>query len=299
MRSLWSAMVLAAALCASGCAAQSSAPGAPSPAVQLRTELVPTGGPAYPGHPADLVGLWRVTDAVGGAGDSWLRVDDHSVTVWRTCGVVAGSWRATDRLFAADIHISYGEGCNGPRDMGVQWLDTAEGFEATGDDVVLNDRAGEPVARLIADGSLPPIDPLNGTADIVPVVSPEIRARLEPGLALPPSQEPGSDIVGRWVAEDDTSTSPEQPHVEFFPDGHYTGSDGCNAAGGRWALDDGTFIATAGPSTLAGCNGISVPSWIATAASIGIIVDEADAPVLLLNDASAQPVGRLVQEPTP
>lgn len=249
------------------------------------------------GHPADLVGMWRVTDALGGAGDSWLRVDNLTATLWRECGVVEGSWRAAATLFAMDLQMSYGEGCRAPGDTSVPWLERAVGFIADGDDVRLLDGAGDAVATLVADssGELPAADPVSGVMNTPPTLTPEIRASLEPGRVIPAGIEPATDLVGRWGVAEEAVFVQEQPYVEFFADGRYIGSDGCNGGAGRWALGaDGSFIATQGAQTLMGCGGSDVPSWVAQAASVGAGIGETDAPELTLFDADGLPIATLV-----
>lgn len=295
MRSIASVLVVSlAALSLGGCAlipvpptTTDAAPGAASSAASSTPDAAGAAILAEPGHPADLVGMWRVTDAVGGEGDSWLRVDEGSATLWRTCGVIAGSWRATASLFAMDMHMSFGEGCRAPGDMSVPWLEQAVGFDASVDGVLLLDTDGMAVATLIADtsGALPPADPVTGVVNTVPVLTPEARESLEPVRVIPAgfAPEPATNLVGRWVVTEEATFVQEQPYVDITADGRFIGSDGCNGGGGRWALgEDGSFIATNGPMTLAGCGGSPLPSWLSQASSIGGGGGEADGDELRL-----------------
>lgn len=302
MRSIASALLLSiAVLGLSGCSmvltAPDAAPGTASSSASSAPDAAGAAVPIAPGHPADLVGMWRVTDAVGGGGDSWLRVDEWSATLWRSCGVIAGSWRATASLFAMDIHMSYAEGCLAPGDLSVQWLEQAVGYNASWDDVLLLDDADAVVATLLADdsGALPPADAASGAVNTVPALTPEVRAALEPIRVIPAGFEPAGDLVGRWVVAEKTSFVREEPYVEFTADGRYIGSDGCNGGGGRWALgDDGSFIATNGPTTLVGCGGSPLPSWVSQASSIGGGGGEADGDELTLFGADGLPIATLV-----
>ncbi|MDT0163969.1 META domain-containing protein [Actinotalea sp. AC32] len=108
-------------------------------------------------------------------------------------------------------------------------------------------------------------------------------ATLPAGLVAPERDA----LVGRWVA--DAPVADDEPHVDLTADGTYTGSDGCNGAGGRWGLGaDGRFLATSGPMTAIGCDGAPVPTWVATARRAGM-----DGESLVLLDADGGELGRL------
>ncbi|HEY8721416.1 hypothetical protein [Pengzhenrongella sp.] len=51
--------------------------------------------------------LWRVSDAAGEAPDTWLRIDLGEFQLWRHCGMISGSWSATDTLFLTSVTEFY------------------------------------------------------------------------------------------------------------------------------------------------------------------------------------------------
>jgi hypothetical protein len=258
--------------------------------------------PARAAHPTDLVGMWRVTGEAAERGDAWVRFDARAVsplllgqevTLWRTCGAVAGEWKATAAALVTDMYLSFGDGCASPGALAVDWLNRAEYVPtATGIDVRATD--GTVRATLVDDDTMPPEDTVRGLTAALPDLTPEETRLFAPGAPLPDTATAATDVVGRWIAADETSTSPEVPFVTFHADGTYTASEGCNGAGGRWVLGDGgEFIATSSPTTLMGCDSIAIPSWVASASHIGSEVGETDAIILTLYDGDAQPLGRL------
>jgi hypothetical protein len=245
-------------------------------------------------HPSDLVGVWRVTGEPGESGDSWLRFDAHAVTVWRDCGIVEGSWRANGELFVADTYLTYGEGCLVPDAIAVDWLNRVRGYTTTDHGIELADANGAAVTTLVDDGSRPPSNPYNTATVGDPELTAETVSELEPGLPLPAGVNPATDIVGRWIAADATSTAPEEPYVEFHADGSYTTTEGCNLTGGRWALGhDADFLATVGISTDMACDMIDIPAWVGSASSIGAEHRESGETVLTLYGAGGDPLGHL------
>ncbi|MEJ8278582.1 hypothetical protein [Pseudonocardia spirodelae] len=100
--------------------------------------------------------------------------------------------------------------------------------------------------------------------------------------ATGPRAAAAADLTGvRWLPADGAAGG--RAYAEFAPDGTWTGSDGCNGQGGTWSLDaDGTFTATANPSTLIGCENVPVAQWVSSA--VRVAVDGGD---LLLQRTSA------------
>lgn len=98
-----------------------------------------------------------------------------------------------------------------------------------------------------------------------------------------------ADLTGvRWLPADGTAQG--RAFAEFAPDGTWTGSDGCNGQSGEWTLGDGGALrATAGLSTMIGCENVPVARWISEAVHV-----EVDGPDLLLHGATGAPV-RLVR----
>jgi hypothetical protein len=258
---------------------------------------------ALPPQPTNLVGMWRVTGPASASGDAWVRFDvrriesqvlGQELTLWRDCGAVGGAWRATSTVLVSDMYFSYGEECTVPGALGADWLNNVS-YVRTDGGIEVRDSGGALLATLVNDGSSPPEDTVHGLTAAIPKLTSEETASFAPGVPLPTTAEPATDIVGRWIAADATSTSPDQPFVAFHADGTYTGSDGCNGAGGGWALGEGgEFVATMGASTLIGCDGVGIPGWVTSASRLGLELGETDAPVLTLFDRKGNTLGRLV-----
>lgn len=244
-----------------------------------------------PGDPLDLVWLWTVREAAGEEPGAIIRLAG-SLSLWRTCGHLDGSWRAApEGLFLSDVAGGSGACYHGP-DSVPPWLRQAAGHRADGPDRLLVDRDGRAVARLVPGGR-PKVDadtaPSGGEP---PVLTDELRRMLSAAAPLPDGLQPAAatDLVGRWVRSDGTGAgAPRPPFVQFTADGRWTGSDGCNGQGGRWVAGRaGSFLAVAGPQTLIGCAGADIGGWLSGTARAGIVGDE-----LVLLDPTGREVGRL------
>lgn len=288
-RSLLPALVvpaLAALLALAGCAGQ---PGGPP-------HVPNPDAPPLMGTPADgeseaigLVNLWRVTGAAGEADPVWLRLAGGEFQLWRDCGMIMGSWRASDTLFLASPFGGMGD-CVSTTMPEVGWLEKAAGFEVAPEGFDLVDAAGVVVASLSIDGAPEPIPTAAEFYAQPPELTAEVRAAFRAAATLPQGLVPATaeDLEGKWVPVAYAVST--DPHVLFEAGGTWTGSDGCNGGQGRWAVGEGgEFLATAGPSTLIGCEGAPVPSWVAQATSAGINAYG----WLLLFDAAGTEIGRL------
>lgn len=231
----------------------------------------PAGG--GPVRAADLVGTWTVTDAASATPSTTVVFNPGDFELRSGEDVRSGSWRAAPGAFVAEVNSASGPD---PVLDSPGWLTAAARADADGANAVLVDRAGAVTARLVpvakADAPLP--------ATAAPAALP---------AGLTPAGAPS--LIGRWVPADGAgAASPKPAGVTFAPDGHYTGSDGCNATAGRWAAGDGgLLLATSGPMTLMGCaDMVAVPSWVGGAGRAGF-----DGPTLVLVDASGAELGRL------
>lgn len=277
---------LAALLVLAGCAGTQPG-GAPNP-----------DAPPMMGVPADgeseaigLVNLWRVTGAVGEEDPAWLRLDADEFQLWRACGMIMGSWRASDPLFLAAPSGGMGD-CVTTTMPEVEWLESVTGFQVSPDGYDLVDAAGAVVASLSIDGAPEPIPNAAEFYTQPPELTEQVHAAFRAAASLPAGLTPATDAVllGRWVPVAYAGTT--DPHALFEADGTWTGSDGCNGGSGRWVVGaDGEFLATSGPSTLMACEGALVPSWVAQATTAGINSDG----WLLLFDASGTEIGRLAR----
>jgi hypothetical protein len=228
-----------------------------------------------------MIGLWTVAGTDEEAGTVLRIAPQRQLSLWRSCGILHGSWAAVDGLFVGSVDGS-SQGCSGG---GPDWLRRAVGFGAAGDELVLTDRDGKTVARLLPGGKPKIPDGIDVSEAEPPVITDEDRAALEAPVApLPAGLAEGSPL-GRWVPVNGGTAA----FVEFKGDGSWTGSDGCNGNGGRWVSGaGGALLATVGPSTLIGCDGAPIPAWLSSATRAGISAGQ-----LVLVDPAGTEVGRL------
>ena len=275
---------VAALMVLTGCAGQTPG-GSPNP-----------DAPPMMGVPGDgeseaigLVNLWRVTGAAGEEDPAWLRLDAGEFQLWRSCGMIMGSWRASDTLFLAAPFGGMGD-CVSTAMPRVGWLERASGFEVTPDGYDLVDASGSAVASLSIDGAPKPIATAAEFYTQPPEITDQVRAAFRAAATLPAALTPAtaSTLAGKWVPVAYSVST--DPHATFAADGTWTGSDGCNGGSGRWVVGaGGEFLATSGPSTLIACEGAPVPSWVGQATSAGFNDDG----WLLLFDAAGTEIGRL------
>lgn len=279
------------ALLVTGCAGRDRAPersepGGPGPV---------GGGANGPGaadtDPVALIGLWSVTRADGEEPGAVLRIASDDLSLWRDCGTLMGDWRAdTGGLFVADLYGS--TGCPAADPLTPAWLRDAAAYQILGEDRVLLDSHGEPVARLSPGGTPKPNPNLAPSEAEPPAVTEEARRALARAAALPvglAAPDPGA-LVGRWVPEGGGGgRGPKPAFLKFMADGDWTGSDGCNGLGGRWVAGaDGSLLATSGVSTLIGCDNVPIGGWLGRTRRVGL-----DGAALVLVDADAKEIGRL------
>jgi hypothetical protein len=257
-----------------------------------------TAGPPEPADPLLLIGVWQMrgTDE---APDTLLRVDAAELSLWRSCGVVYGSWRADQGgLFVADAGQSSDGSCVTTHDTALTlrppWLVATTGFRADGTSRVLLDDHGAVTARLDPATGSPPADGSRSPFTDPPVVDERARLAFAVPNPLPTALRPASraTLVGRWVPDGAEAVQrPQVPFLRLDPDGSWTSSDGCNGSMGRWtASTDGRVLATSGASTLIGCHDVPVDQWWSTAAWFGF-----DGPALVLLDGNGDELARLTR----
>lgn len=275
---LLSISVLATVLLA-GCATPSPVP--------------PTDPGSGPGesNAIELVGLWRVSDAEGETAETWLRLDAHEFMLWRDCGVIGGSWSASEQLFLAGVFSAMGDCVTDNTIPSVPWLESVVSYRASVGGWELLDAQGAVAASLTIDGKPEPHPDIIDYLTEPPVVTDETRELFRAAAPLPASVTAASitDLPGRWnpIGEGEGTDA----HVEFTSDGRYTGSDGCNGTMGRWAVGAaGELLATSGPSTLMWCEGAPVPFWVSHAKRVGF-----DGASLVLFDIEGAELGRLAR----
>jgi hypothetical protein len=284
--------IAAAFLCVPLLAGCASPPGAPAPGGEppRNPDAPPAVGPGAGGvSPAiGLVNLWRVSGAEGEASDTWLRLDAQEFQLWRDCGMITGSWTASSGLFLAAAWGAMGDCATGSMPS-VPWLEQVTRYTATASGFDLVDSSGQAVATLAVDGAPKPIATAAEFFARPPQITPEVKEAFRTPSPLPGGVKPASAdaLAGTWVPV--AYVVKTDPHVTFSTDGRWEGSDGCNGGQGRWVVgEDGGLLTTSGPSTLIGCEGAPVPTWVAQATTAGF-----DRDWLLLFDRDGNEIGRL------
>jgi len=238
-----------------------------------------------------LVNLWRVSGAVGEAPNTWLRLDASEFQLWRDCGMISGSWAASGTLFLGAVTSASGTCSTADAMPTIDWLDAASSYRRTTTGFALVNRDGHDVATLTVDGAPKPIDTVDVSYTKPPVVTDAVRQAFQPPKALPSRLTPATaaTLTGTWVPA--TGAMPMNPHVTFAADGSWTGTDGCNGGGGRWAIDnDGRFLTTTGSSTLIGCDGAPIPAMVGATSRMAF-----DGATLVLLDHDGHEQGRLAR----
>jgi hypothetical protein len=227
---------------------------------------------AAAGDPAQLVGSWSL-QAPGEESGAILTVGDRldgGLLLFRSCGMLSGSWRANVRgMFVGEIDGGDMACYGGGHDPAPAWLDGVVGYRPDGSDELLVDDAGTAVARL-TPGAHPTTGP-NASAEFAspPVVTPDMRKSFTDPAPLPAGVTPAdqSALVGRWVP---VQPATSRAYVSFATANTYSGSDGCNGAGGHYLIgSEGVVLATSGGSTSVGCENSPLPGWIIQSGRVG------------------------------
>jgi hypothetical protein len=260
------------ASCLTACAAGSSTTNSKPDAVSHEVNSVPASPSIVHADPLALVGRWNVKAAGQPAGMSLIL--GEQVTVFEACGQLEGDWRA-DHEGAFITYLFGGDGVcfHQPHPLSVPWLSHATSYRVHGSSRLLLNASGQVLARL-SSGGPPKVsrhdDPSEADA---PKITPALRTTLARSPSLPAGLRPATkaDLVGRWRALGPHSGSPKG-FVRFEDTGAWDGSDGCNGAGGRYAIDgSGRLIITpGGPNGLVGCEMSPAPDWAERARGAGI-----------------------------
>lgn len=225
----------------------------------------PVGGSSsdapVPMRPADLVGLWRLAGAPEKNGVLRIAAESN-LSLWSSCGRMSGQWAANAAgLMVASIDSGSGR-CDVQKAARSSWLHDVAGYRRGEAGPELLDSSGGVVARLLPGARLTPGPDVAPSEVEVPTLPEQPRPHWQALPDLPRSVVPVSreQLLGAWVpAGEDRRARPERPHVRFHPDGSWTGSDGCNGTGGRWALGHGgAVLLTSGITTLIGCGNVNV-----------------------------------------
>jgi heat shock protein HslJ len=223
--------------------------------------------------PLELMGTWHVSQGEGDEPGTVVRIEAGGFEISRDCGPVQGSWVANGTEMRAAV-TGWAQTCDSPAQ--VSWLEDAASYELSAEGLTLRSDDGRELALLLADEALVP----------------DARARdhFAGIVSWPAELEPAdpNELWGEWVPPGDFTAD---PHVVFSDAGRWSGTDGCNGGGGRWILSaDGSFDSTSAPSTLVGCDGAPVPTWVMMARGAGMDGDE-----LVLLDIDGAELGRLIR----
>jgi hypothetical protein len=212
--------------------------------------------------PLLLVGWWRVATP---AGELDLGLGEDGFVV-HPCGESNVGWAASPTgLFVASGYGGDGSCYEQPPRPDLTWLESAGAFAVSKDHLLLVDGAGTPVARGVREQ--PP-------GDRKPfALTPALRTRLADSTQLPQGVRPitAKQLQRRWVPKGNDAGN-GKAYVVFAKDRLWSGSDGCNGAGGRYSFGDfGELLTTTGPQTLIGCDTSPAPDWVSRARRLGLV----------------------------
>jgi hypothetical protein len=257
--------------------AVTSATGTPSPTASPTPSTAPSSSTALGRDARLLVGWWRVATSAGQA-DLGLGEDGRVVVASCSSDV---TWAASPTGLFVAASYGYDGGCSGQR-PDLRWLEGAFAFAVSTDRLLLVDASGTAVARGTREQP-----PSGHEAFTVP---PGLKARLADAKQLPQGVRPvtATQLQRRWVPKGQYSGG-GKAFVTFGKDRAWTGSDGCNGAGGRYGFGDfGEVVSIAGASTQIGCQNSPAPQWVTKARRLGLVEG-----VLALYDGNATLLGRL------
>jgi hypothetical protein len=224
------------------------------------------------------MGSWAVEQAAEEPG-AVLTFHVGQLQLTRACGTLLGSWRAAESLFVAEVTGTSGS-CAQGKDVTPTWLGAATAWRVDDLGPVLADKNGDALVRLTPAAAPPRVLPGRPADESFAKPAP-LRSGVRPADRR--------ELVGRWEPlQSRKAAAGNRPHVALKADGKWTGSDGCNGSGGRWAAERGTLLATSGPRTLIGCDSLDVPGWLAGAIRAGF-----RGSTLILYDARGKETGRL------
>lgn len=274
-----------------GCATAGETPPAGEPATPAASSAAPAAG-AH--DPAGLIGVWTLAGTSDDPG-AVVRVGESSLKLFRNCAILDIEWRADPTgLFVAHLgghQVSErGRACR-PDTAAPVWVNEAVAFRADGQKRILLDARGRTVAEW-APGGKPEAPADLAPADVAPpVVSEDVRRALGRTAKLPPGLTAAAPdrLAGRWVPAEGVPAPARAAHVELSADGSWSGSDGCNAGGGRWAANGtGALLVVAGAQTEVGCDNSDVMAVFGNARAAGF-----DGDLLVLAGLDGTETGRL------
>lgn len=258
------ALGLGATACTSGGSSAQNSPSA-SP-----TSAAPALSPWQPGDPTALVAVWRV-ELPGSGGQSSLVIGDKlggGLSLFESCGLLQGSFRANGAGMFTGYIFGGSDACNIA--ASAPWLHRVVAFRRDGASEDLLDLQGSVVVRLVP-GAHPRTGPDDSPDYAKAELSPQLLASFRtPALPRGVTAASRGYVLGKWLPMTSARAN-SRAFVEFKADGTWSGSDGCNGAGGSYVVGpDGMFVATNGASTLVGCNNSPLPDWPPQAGRVGM-----------------------------
>jgi len=248
-------------------------------------------------NPLQLVGTWRLI-ASGMHAAPIVSLSSIGLLVWTSCGWMDGDWNANQQgLFVGNLSGGPPACLLGPRsavNLNPKWL-TAAGYRRAGHNELLLDVSGRVLARLVPTTVPKALTKDVDPAYVHPVVTPQLRAvLLRVNSPLPSGLVPasGKQLAGPWVAVTTAVWQwQEPPYLSFNLDGKWSGSDGCNALGGRWSIGpQGVLVTVSSGQTLIGCHNVNVGEWLSQATRAAF-----QGRTLVLVDAAGKVTGRLLR----
>jgi hypothetical protein len=218
------------------------------------------------------------------AGEVDLGLGEDAAVV-HPCGKSMIGWAASPTgLFVGAGYGGDGSCYERPPRPDLGWLEASFTFAVSKQRLLLVDESGKVVARGVREQPPRDNEPF--------ALTPRLRARLADAKQLPQGVRPitAKQLQRRWVPKGAYAGN-GRAFVAFADDRTWTGSDGCNGAGGRYSLGDfGEVLTTSGPTTLIGCENSPAPVWVTQARRLGLVNG-----TLPLYDAEAALIGRLYQ----
>jgi hypothetical protein len=198
--------------------------------------------------------------------------------LFRQCGEFFGGWVASPSGGFLAMVSGFSMACLKSAAHGnptPRWLAAARSYAIRGSERELLAPDGRVLARLLPGGVAHAGNDMLASLADPPTLSAADRSKIDtPPMALPASAKPApaSALTGRWQPYPAKHyQSSKQPYLSFAADGSWTGTDGCNIVGGTLRVGArGELLNVSGPSTLIGCRGAPVGSFVPKSGRVAV-----------------------------